>query len=330
MVYENMRFTGFHRRLVPVSSGQTMGRPLWHVLLFLVLLLSSTASTDGAPYHVAVLYPDVPGNFQKVYTAILDGMAHNPLTRVTPLQLSEQTTPEDVDAWLKENQVRAVVSLGLRGYNVTKGLHNNLPVVLGALVVSPNGITGISLAGAPEEFLLQLRELAPQVSRVFVVYSEKDSGWLVRRAEAEAKIHGVQLVTSKVANARDAVQQYGDILSRVRDGHDAIWLPLDSVIPDEAVMPMVLEAAWKHRLVVFSNNPSHAKMGALFSLYPDNEAMGRHLSEMTVERLRPESRPRVEPTRNLKVAVNRRTASHLGLNVTPGQDRRFDLVYPME
>jgi hypothetical protein len=37
---------------------------------------------------------------------------------------------------------------------------------------------------------------------------------------------------------------------------------------------------------------------------------------------------RVIPTHNLKLAVNQRTASHLGLHYTRQQQQGFDLVYP--
>lgn len=299
-------------------------------LILLITLLITTAPSEATPYEVAVIYPEAKGHYQKIYSAILQGLSRYPKTRVNPLLLDEGVTPQKLDAWLKERDVRAVITLGVKGYAVTKELHLDLPVITGAVVVSPNGVTGISLAGDPEEFFNRLQELAPQTRRVFIIYSEHNSGWLVAKAEVVAKRRGIQLMAFKAEDAREALRHYTRVLSEVEDGRDAIWLPLDSIIPDETVMPLVLEAAWKHRLVVFSNNPSHAKMGALFSLYPDPEAMGQDLAEMTVERLQPASRPRVEPTRNMKMAWNRRTASHLGLDPPSRERMAVELVYPAE
>ncbi len=94
-------------------------------------------------------------------------------------------------------------------------------------------------------------------------------------------------------------------------------------------MPVILKEAWDKNLLVFSSNPEHVKRGALFSLYPDNRGLGRSLAQLTLERLKsPPKPPAVLALKDLLIAVNARTAEHLGLRLTNQARRRFDLVFP--
>lgn len=306
-----------------LCSGRT-GLSAWTVLLALLLM-----APLGHAATIAVIYPETAGAYSQVFESIIAGVKQTPGVRVLPRALVGATQGSDVQAWLDGEGADAVIALGQRGYNIAKDLTADTPVVAGATLMAPDGVPGISLAADPEQFLRRLGELTPPIKRVFVVYSEKHNGWLVRRAERLAERYGVQLLAFEAADMRTAVKNYLNVLDAVRDEQDAIWLPLDIVAPDKTVLPLILEAAWRKRLVVFSDNPSHAEKGALFSLYPDHEGMGRRLADMVLGMAqRGRAAPGVEPLRDLKIAVNLRTASHLGMLYTPDQERAFALVFP--
>jgi putative ABC transport system substrate-binding protein len=88
-----------------------------------------------------------------------------------------------------------------------------------------------------------------------------------------------------------------------------------------------LKKAWKHRLVVFSSNPSLVEKGALFSLYPDNRKLGQSLAQASMAQRRGDP-VGVQPTRDLLSVLNTRTAEHLGLGLSRSQLREFDIVFP--
>lgn len=304
-------------------SGRT-GPSAWATLLALLLL-----APIGHAATIAVIYPETTGAYSQVFDSIIAGVQQTPGVRVLPRAVGTEAVGSEVQTWLDGEQADAVIALGQRGYKIAKDLAADMPVVVGATLMAPDGMPGISLAADPEQFLRRLGELTPPIKRVFVVYSERHNGWLVRRAERLAERYGVQLLAFEAADMRMAVKTYLDVLGTVRDPQDAIWLPLDIVAPDKTVLPLVLEAAWKKRLVVFSDNPSHAEKGALFSLYPDHEGMGRRLANMVLGMAQHgRLSPGVEPLRDLKIAINLRTASHLGMLYTPTQERDFALVFP--
>jgi putative ABC transport system substrate-binding protein len=167
------------------------------------------------------------------------------------------------------------------------------------------------------------------VERVHVVYSES-SAWLINAAETAARSRGLQLAAYPAADLREAVHHYRSLLQNNANRSQAIWLPLDNITAnEEIVLPMLLQAAWDKGLVLFSSKPSHAQRGALFSMFPDHLAMGRTLAEMASQPSRSMAAG-IVPLAQLQLAVNLRTAAHLGLRFAPRQQETFDLVFPSQ
>lgn len=295
----------------------------------MVLMLLCALPHGAAAATLAVVYPELSSAYARVFDTIISGVGQVEGVSVLEKRLAATDDATTVQAWLRDNEVSGVICLGQRGHELAERMDIAIPVVVGAALLSPNGVTGISLAAEPEQFFERLGSLTPPVTRVFTVYSESNTGWLMERARTAARRHGIELDARVAGDVREAAQEYRAILELARDSQDAIWIPLDTVAPDRAVLPKILEAAWRHRLVVFSNNPAHVQRGVLFSLFPDHEGLGRQLAEMAIDLNRqPDAPPRVVPLSELKVAVNVRTASHLGMLYTPSQRERFALVFP--
>jgi len=278
--------------------------------------------------ELAVLYPEASGGYSKVFKNILEGVNQLDNIKVTTHRISKKTQVVEVSDWLENSQCQTILALGQRSYLVAKQLKNNLPLTIGAIVATPNGHGGISMDGSPELFLHHLNKLAPDVKRVHVVYSEKNSAWLVKIAEVAAAKRNLELLSYKVDNLKQGIKNYTDILNNVESNKDAIWIPLDRVVPDKAILPKILKVAWDKNIVIFSNNPLHAKKGTLFALFPDHKLVGKKLASIAVEQVKENAEYELLPTSNLKLAVNRRTASHLGLNFSKSEERQFDIVFP--
>jgi putative ABC transport system substrate-binding protein len=318
------------RNALPLRTERKIRHQAWRITVTLIWLAQASLCAVADPARVAVFYPEVSGAYSSVFQAILDGIAATPGVRMDPLALGRGQAAAEVQRWLDRQQAGAVIALGKRSYDMVQQLIPDLPVLVGALLIEPNGVSGISLAGDPEEFFQRVRSLTPRVNRVFVVYSRKNNGWLIPRASKAANNRGLELVTVEAKNARAAVHAYREILGRMHESTDALWLPLDSVVADDTILPMILEAAWSRRLVVFSNNIEHAKQGALFALYPDYRKLGSSLAGLALRLAAPPSAPEtVLPTRDLRLAVNVRTASHLGLRFSNRQQEHFDLIFPL-
>jgi putative ABC transport system substrate-binding protein len=84
----------------------------------------------------------------------------------------------------------------------------------------------------------------------------------------------------------------------------------------------------RHRRHGRDSSLGHVRRAVLFSLYPDNAAMGRHLGETAQEFLASGDYGEhgMVLLREVLQAVNLRTAMHLGLDVSAQQG--FDMVFP--
>jgi putative ABC transport system substrate-binding protein len=151
----------------------------------------------------------------------------------------------------------------------------------------------------------------------------------MRLAKEAARAQGLELVLSEAQDLRGAVRAYQEVFAATDSRQDALWLPQDSTtVEDGAVLPMVLQESWSRNLAVFSSNFGHVKRGVLFSLYPNNVGLGRHLASSALGFLNSGdySAHGMIPLREVLMAVNLRTAKHLGLN--PGRSHGFDMTFP--
>jgi putative ABC transport system substrate-binding protein len=93
---------------------------------------------------------------------------------------------------------------------------------------------------------------------------------------------------------------------------------------------LVLEGAWNRSLAVFSSSVAHVRRGALFSLYPNNLALGRQLAASALNYpINGGSGAGMATLKEALLAVNVRTASHLGVSVSAVQSG-IDLVFPSQ
>lgn len=166
------------------------------------------------------------------------------------------------------------------------------------------------------------------VRQVSVIYSPEQNGWLMDIAKEAARARGLTLKAIPARDLREAAATYRRILRQAGPA-DAVWLPQDpSTVDEQAILSSILKDAWEKNVVVFSSNPAHARRGTLFSLFPDNSGLGRSLAELVRREQRGSRQPSVTPLRDLLIAVNVRTAEHLGLSFSARELREFDIVFP--
>ncbi len=320
-----------------VKHRKIIFMPLLRILAHL-LFVSSLAYPvfAGAAPSVAVIYPDVREPYKDVFMEIIRGIEAGLGQSVKHYVLDGD---DDRSAALLErvhdDHVDVVISLGRAGLSATKQLAEVFPVVIGAVLISPGqetkGQTGITLTPDPEVFFERLKSIVPSAKEVTVIFDPRQKAWEIERARTAAKTQGLTLNAFPTEDLRLSAELYRKVLAQIKDGSIAIWLPQDNAAMDEqTLLPVVLQEAWEKNFVVFSGNLDHVRKGALFSLYPDNFGMGRSLATLALDRLKNGalSTSAINPLRDLLLAVNLRTAEHLGLRFASRDRQQFDLVFP--
>ena len=292
------------------------------------LLLLSYWPDSNASNSITVLYPDVRAPYNQIFDQIIAGIHQENDGNLRTIALGKSANLPQTIQQLDNPNTEMIVGLGKRGYMVAKQLYKKKPVVVGALPIKPNGISGISLLASPGVLFDSLQELAPQIKRVAVLYTATNQ-WQIDLARMRAKQVGLELMEMEVNNIKQALAEYDQLLKKLDSKTDAIWLPLDPVTANERViLPKLLEDSWEKNFILFSSKPAHAKKGALFSLYPNHFELGKRLAKMLKRMYKEKQKIGVKPLSDMNLAVNLRTAAHLGLSYDNKQKDKFHLVFP--
>lgn len=284
---------------------------------------------------VAVVYPDLAEPYRSIFKTIINGIGEQAGGVVLDYPIGATTDSAGLSAQLRRSGARVVVALGRQGLKAVAGLDRDIPVVVGGVLSVPEAenrpLAGVSLTPDPAVLFAHMRTLMPTVRRVTVIYDPRQNDWLINLARSAAREQGLELVALEARDLGSAARLYRSTFAAADRHRDAIWLPQDATTVDEdTILPLVLKEAWSRSVPVFSSSFLHVKKGALFALYPDNQAMGRSLGRIALELATdPDARPAgVVPLQAVLKAINLRTASHLGLNIDYQQQRRFDFVFP--
>jgi putative ABC transport system substrate-binding protein len=313
---KNSRDRFFKRFPAWLRSPRVAGRAV-------VLAVLCASGWSAAAADVLAIVPDVKEPYRSVLTQIVDGMRSSASVRL--LQLSAEQGGSQ--AALSVEGERVAIALGSTAAQVAQPIRAQLPLFVGA-IVTPSGqppLPGLSLETDPARLFERLTELRPTIRTVHWLFRPERSGWMLDHATAAARKNNLTLAAVAVDNARDAAKRYQELLARVDSKTDAVWLSQDpALIANDSTLPDILGNAWARNIVVFSGSVQHVAHGALFALYPDNAAMGRRLVRMALAHAGGVATG-FEPNREVRSAINRRTAEHLG--ISPALDR-YEVVLP--
>ncbi len=303
------------------------------LLLFIIAMLCSSQACATDENAIAVIYPDIGEPYRAIFDQIIEGVEDKIGAQAPNYPVNADTDVGTLKASLHRQNTRVTIALGRQGMQMAMGIDNGIKVVVGGVMTVPEGEARqqpvISLTPDPALLFTQIKSLKPSVKRVFVVYNPAASDWLVRLAKQAAPEQGLELVSYEALNLHDAVQSYQKIFSIANSQSDALWLPQDSTtVEDSSILPLVLQESWNGNIAVFSSNFGYVRRGVLFSLFPDNLALGKSLGTLAQGILNSGSYEQrgMMPLRDVQSAINLRTAKHLGIN--PRRQQGFNMTFP--
>lgn len=303
------------------------------LLIFLIVysLLNLTAVYASSD-PIAVLYPEIREPYNQIFVNITLGIEKEYGTKVKVLKLTKKTDINDVNKWLAQHQISGVITLGSKGYSIAQQLKKEIAVVVGAVRIAATSgeLNGISMFPSPQTVLQEMRRLIPTINKVHFILNPNKQQWLLPWIKSAEQV-GVQLTLHEAKDLTESATRYRDLLNVLDHKKEALWLMSDRAIMDPAIMSDILEQAWEKNLTVFSNSLADVKRGALFAIYPDNHAMGRSLAKALAKvLLHPNDAPGIILLTDTLIAINQRTAKHLGLYFNKAKQQDFGLVYPLQ
>lgn len=303
------------------------------VLVVFAVLFTTSQAWAAREDAVAVLYPDIGEPYHRIFEEIIGGVEDKIGNRVAAFPVSSNTDIDVLKTSLLSKNIKVVIALGRQGMSTAAQLNNSFKVVVGGVFTVPeNGARiqpVISLTPDPALLFDRMKALMPSAKRVFVVYDPALNDWLIKMAKDAASAKGMELVAYEAQDLRSAVRFYQEIFSTANGRNDVLWLPQDSTTVEESsILPMVLQESWNKNIAVFSSNFTHVRRGILFSLYPDNAALGMSLAGLAQGILvsGDYGKRGMMALRDVQSAINLRTAKHLG--IMPSRQEGFDSTFP--
>ncbi len=305
------------------------------VLAIFLLQLIFLAPVVSTPTNVAVIYPEIRAPFNKIFADIADGVEKQANGSTKRYALKKDYSQKELEQWIVKNNIEVCVGLGRRGENALSEINNGIPFVLSGILSAKDAeqvMPVISMAPSPSKLFAKALSLKKDIKEIIVVYNPKKTQWLILKAREAATEHGITLTALETKSLSDSAKIYRKVFARPGIKNAAIWLPPDSTsVDNKAILSYILEKSWNRNIVVFSSGPAHVSKGALFAMYPDNFKLGERLAEIALSGLDGNKvSQRIFPAEELHAAINRRTAEHLGINVTNAELRLYDAVFPSE
>jgi putative ABC transport system substrate-binding protein len=282
---------------------------------------------------IAVIYPDIGEPYRSVFAQIINGIEEKAKGRVSNFAVGPNVDVGELNDSLRRQDTRVVIALGRQGVKVASALEGNYGVVVGGVLMAPGdevrNLQVNSLSPDPALLFSHLKGMMPKVRRIFTVYDPRQNEWMMKLARDAALAQGLEFVAYEAQDLRSAMLAYQKIMAEVDNSRDALWLPQDTTTVEEStVLPIVLKESWDNNLAVFSSSFGHVRRGVLFSLYPNNVELGRHLAGSALGMIASGGSEvsSMLPLREVLIAINLRTAKHLGLNISHPQS--FDMAFP--
>jgi putative ABC transport system substrate-binding protein len=291
-------------------------------------------TANGKGGNIAVIYPNVSEPYRSIFTKIIEGIEEKAKVKTRSYPIEANMDPAELNLQLRRNDTKVVIALGRMGVKAASGLDRDIAVVVGGILTVTDAdnqnLVGISMLPDPALLFTRLKTLLPDVKRVVVVYNPAHNEATIKLAREAAKAQGLEIIAHEARDLASAARLYDSTFNSADNRHDAVWLPYDpTTVEENTILPLILKNSWDTGVPFFSSTLLHVKKGALFALYPNNVELGRNLANSALVALTGESRKRgIAPLREVHIAVNLRTASHIGLNIGSQQQRTFDFVFP--
>ncbi|GAB4349333.1 MAG: hypothetical protein Kow0099_32340 [Candidatus Abyssubacteria bacterium] len=247
----------------------------------------------------------------------------------------------DVDrmiASVKEFKPDLVLTVGSRATSVVSERLQKTPIVF-SMVLYPVASTfvdsmdkpGRNVTGAAMDVPVTLqmdtlKRILPDLERVGVLYSPKETLPVIQEATRVMKSMGIELVAEEVHTDGDVP----DALSRLeKQDIDVLWSVADGKVFNRQSTRYIIEQVVRKGIPFMGPHNGFVRAGALLALTADYRENGRQAAELAAQILegaKPGNIP-VRTPRKVEMAINLRVANHIGLKIPQSMIKEASQVF---
>jgi len=195
-----------------------------------------------------------------------------------------------------------------------------------SMLASGNNLTGASMDLPVSLQFSYMRELKPGIKKIGVIYSEKETGPVIREAEKSARRMGLELI----AEAVEGPQGVPGAINRLRGRVDFIWSVADGNVFTRETVRELLLVSLRKKIPFMGLSPAFVKAGALFAVSIQPDMVGRQAASLAMDVLggeKPSDIP-VDVPAGGDLVINKNTLKILGLKPSPSIFEKARIIDP--
>lgn len=321
-------------------------RTLVVAMVAIISIVMTGCSKDTTPdgrklYKVGVLQLAEHPALDAANKGVIDGLRSKGFTDNIVFDQQnaqgDQSNMNSIGQRFVATPVDAIVAIATPAAQAMANATKDIPIVATAITsfetarlvdsdAHPGGnVTGSTDMVSVDKKVKLIHDLIPNVKRVGTIYSssEVNSQLQVQAFKEEAAKYGIELVEVTVSSVNDVPQAASDLASK---GIDAVFFPTDNIVASSYATLVNLLNTYP----IFPSDDTLMKDGGLASYSCDFYKLGVQTGEMLgrilLGEIQPENMP-VEPTRDIKLVINRSEAARLGIIIPKNlQDEAVDVL----
>ena len=223
---------------------------------------------------------------------------------------------------IRKSPFLLVLAMGPLAAQMAKEELADFPVLY-CMVSNPHryGLAGENIAGisldVPGEIQFNLyKTIVPTLQTMGVIYDPEKSGPLVAEASKAAEKLGLNLLSVPVSSHKMVPKALRGMLGKI----DALWmLPDDTVLTTDSFR-FLLVTSFENKLPFLAISDIFVKVGALATIAPDPEELGRQIVKLVRKIQSGTLDLRVVdilPPSDSNLVINLKTAQRIGLDIAP-------------
>lgn len=278
--------------------------------LFILLIVAALLCCASGAYTAEVL---ILGDAKlKPVSDVIDGI-NKALSYNTTVKSPADVT-DDLEGAVYREGAKAVVALGQDAVNLSLSLPESIPVIYG-LVINPletqrKNITGVYMATPVSEYTSFINKHFPGIKKLGIICDP------VTRTRRCLNDKSSNVIAYNASNPYEFVAA----ISGMRNNVDALLLLPEKNLISQTAIEKTFLFSFRDKIPVIGISEKYVKMGSIFSLGFDEEAMGLQIGRLTLKTLSLESAEGLAPQSpdRFNLYINKKTAEAMNITI-PGE-----------
>jgi putative ABC transport system substrate-binding protein len=182
------------------------------------------------------------------------------------------------------------------------------------LLKGSNNVAGIATDIDPGTQFANLAMFAPEVKRIGVIYSEKHSSGIIKKARQVARVLGYELMAQSIIQQKEFRRAF----EKIADDIQAYWILSDPVVFSTRNMNWLKKRCLKQRIITVGQSENVVKLGMLLGINTDTGNIGIQAASMARSIVLHNQSPKnvgVMPPLGTALILNMKTARKIGLTI---------------